>query len=80
MDDRSDTTSERIAPRARRGQRLAAALRTNLLRRKKQALARSRGGEREFSGPAAGADPGGSAGAAPTPHDSAEFIPDKTVG
>ena len=77
MDDRSDTTSERIAPRDRREQRLATALRENLLRRKKQALARSRGSEGEFQ---SATDPGGSAGAAETPHDSAEIIPDKTVG
>jgi hypothetical protein len=50
-----------------------------LLRRKKQSLARSRKSEGELHGGSAGADSGGSARAAETPHDSAEIIPDKTV-
>ena len=80
MDDRPETRSERIAPRDGRGKRLASALRANLLRRKKQSLARSRKSEGELHGGSAGADSGGSARAAETPHDSAEIIPDKTVG
>ena len=71
MDDRGDRQSALIAAHEERGQRLAAALRTNLLRRKKQALARSRGNERDRFAES------GSADAAKTSHDSAEIVPDK---
>jgi hypothetical protein len=70
MDDQADGHAERIAPRDKRGQRLAAALRANLLRRKKQASARARNSERDDRA-------GGSAGAVALPHDSAEIVPDK---
>lgn len=71
MDDQADGHSERIAPRDERGQRLAAALRANLLRRKRQASARERDSERDERA-------GGSDGApAAMPHDSAEIVPDK---
>jgi len=74
MDDRDERHSERIVARDERGQRLAAALRANLLRRKKQASARSRGSERDRPAES------GSADAAKTPHDSAEIVPDKKTG
>jgi hypothetical protein len=80
MNERHDTQLERTAARDGRGQRLASALRANLLRRKKQALARSCRSEREFHGGTAGADSGGPTDPPETPHDSAEIIPDKTVG
>ena len=71
MDDQADGHSERIAPRDERGQRLAAALRANLLRRKKQASARARDSERDDR--AGGSDRAATA----SPHDSAEIVPDK---
>jgi hypothetical protein len=74
MDDRGDRRSEQTAARDdERAQRLAAALRKNLLRRKRQASARSR--ESEGDRPAESA-----AEAAETPHDSAEIVPDKKTG
>lgn len=77
MDDHGDRRSEQ-GMRGGRRQRLAASLRANLLRRKKQALERSRAAVRD--GPAAAAaDPNG-AGALETPHDSAEIVSDKTFG
>jgi hypothetical protein len=79
MDDRGNRQSERVVARDGRGQRLAAALRANLARRKKQALARSRADERDCPAETAGGDPSGSA-AAETPHDSAEIVRDKTFG
>ena len=73
MDDRDNRQSERVTARDGRGQRLAAALRTNLLRRKKQALARSRGNERDRFAES------GSADAAKMSHDSAKIFPDKII-
>lgn len=77
MDDRDDQRLARIVARDGRGQRLAAALRANLVRRKKQALARSHGNACDRSAETAGGDASGSA-AAKTPHDSAEIVRDKT--
>jgi hypothetical protein len=77
MSDRGNRQSERVVAHDGRGQRLAAALRANLVRRKKQALARSRANERDYPAETAGDDASGSA-AAEMPHDSAEIVRDKT--
>jgi hypothetical protein len=71
MDDRGVGHSERITARDEREQRLAAALRANLLRRKRQASERSRGSEADR--PAGN----GEHEAGATPHDSAEIVADK---
>lgn len=77
MVDRDDQQSERAVARDGRGQRLAAALRANLVRRKKQASARSQANECDCSAEKAGGDASGSA-SAKAPHDSAGIVRDKT--
>jgi hypothetical protein len=77
MDDRDNQQSPRIEAADGRGKRLAAALRANLVKRKKQALARSRANEPDYPAEIASGDASGSA-AAKTPHDSAEIVRDKT--
>ena len=74
MDNRRDGQSQRTDDGRRK--RLASALRANLLRRKKQAQARS--GESEVNDQTSGAAPGGLS-EPDAAHDSAEIIPDKTI-